>query len=170
MLKNTMKKIVFSTIMISFFFFQAGCGDKDADLMAYKGTAYSPTTKVDYIFQAAQAPQRCRVFAELLVTLPAEVDGQQIQQKLESEAKARGADMVLIGQSRQMEDDEGFSFVYYGPQKEYLCNEQWCGWKYGYDAWEEQGDFVNIGFKEWGNANVSFDYPVMLQAAFLRCR
>lgn len=165
-----MREITLSAILISFFLVQVGCSDKDADLMAYRGTTYPPTSKIDYIFQATQAPQSCRVFAELLATLPTDADGKLIQQKLENEAKARGADMVLVGQSRQMEDDEGFTFVYYGPQKEYFCNEQWCGWKYGYDAWEEQGDFVNIGFQEWGNTKVRFDYPVMLQAAFLRCR
>ena len=151
-------------------FLVIGCGGKETDITAYKGTNYPPTTKVEYIYQAGQAAPSCRVFAELLVTLPAGLDGQQMREQLGNEAKKRGADMVLIGQSRRMEDDEGVGFVYYGPQKEYLCNEQWCGWKFGYDAWEEQGEFVNIGFKEWGNKNVRFDYPVMLQAAFLHCR
>lgn len=165
-----MKKNILSFILLVFtFVLMAGCGGKETDSNAFKGPVYAPTTRVDYIFQAAQSPPVCKVFAELLVTLPAAVSGDVIQQKLESEARAHGADMVLIGQSRQMEDDEGFTFVYYGPQKEYLCNEQWCGWKYGYDTWEEQGEFVSIGFKEWGNRNIQFDSPIMLQAAFLRC-
>lgn len=166
-----MKKNVLSLIPIIFtLFLLAGCGDKETDLTAYKGPIYPATTSLQYIFQAGQAAPSCRVFAELLVSLPAEVSGEIMRQKLEGEAQSHGADMVLIGQSRQMEDDEGFTFVYYGPQKEYLCNEKWCGWKYGYDTWEEQGDFVNIGFQEWGNKNVQFDYPVMLQAVFLRCQ
>jgi len=147
----------------------AGCSGKDSDLTAFKGTPYPPTTKVDYIYQAGQAAPACRVFAELLVTLPAGMNGEMMREQLGTEAKKRGADTVLIGQSRQMEDDKGVSFIYYGPLKEYLCNEQWYGWKFGYDAWEKQGDFVNIGFKEWGNKNVSFEFPIMLQAAFLHC-
>ncbi len=165
-MKNRIPALV---AIICALFLLAGCGGKDSDLTAYKGTAYPPTTKVKYIYLSSQAAPACRVFAELLVTLPAAMSGEMMREQLGTEAKKRGADMVLIGQSRQMEDDEGVSFVYYGPQKEYLCNEQWCGWKFGYDAWEEQGDFVNIGFKEWGNENVSFEFPVMLQAAFLHC-
>jgi len=166
-----MNKITPSLILIILtFFLLSGCGDKDTDMTAYKGQTYPSTTKVEYIFQAGQAPPSCRVFSELLVTLPAGVHGEVIREKFESEARARGTDMVLLGQSRQMEDDEGLTFIYYGPQKEYLCNDKWCGWKYGYDVWDEQGDFVNIGYKEWGNKDVQFDYPVMLQAAFLRCQ
>jgi hypothetical protein len=148
----------------------AGCGGTDTDPAAFKGQSYPPTTRIEYIFQAGQAPPGCRVFAELLVTLPAGLHGKIIQEKFENEAKARGTDVVLLGQSRQMKDDEGLTFIYYGPEKEYLCNDKWCGWKYGYDVWEEQGDFVSIGFKEWGNQNVQFDFPVMLEAAFLRCQ
>ncbi|HEB69016.1 MAG TPA: hypothetical protein ENI88_05280 [Desulfobulbus sp.] len=157
-------------VIICALFLLAGCGGKDNDLTAFKGTVYPPTTKVNFIYLASQAAPPCRVFAELLVTLPAGMNGEQMREQLEAEAKKRGADTVLIGQSRQMEDDEGVSFVYYGPQKEYLCNAQWCGWKFGYDAWDEQGDFVNIGFKEWGNKNARYDFPIMLQAAFLHCQ
>ncbi len=162
-------RIPIPAAIICILFLLAGCGSKESNLQTYKGTAYPPTDKVKYIYLSGQADPACRVFAELLVTLPAGMNGEQMREQLGNEAKKRGADMVLIGQSRRMEDDEGLSFVYYGPQKEYLCNEQWCGWKFGYDAWDEQGDFVNIGFKEWGNKNARYDFPIMLQAAFLRC-
>lgn len=166
-----MRNSTSSFILIIFtLFFLSACGGKAVDPAAFKGRAYPPTTDIKYIFQAAQAPSNCRVFAEALVTLPAGVHGEVIREQFEAEAKSRGADMVLLGQSRQMDDDEGLTFVYYGPKKEYICTEKWCGWKYGYDVWEEQGEFVNIGYKEWGNQNVQFEYPVMLQAAFLRCQ
>ncbi len=144
------------------------CGGKKA--VIYTGKTYPPTEKVGYAFLPSQVPPTCRVFAQVLVTLPADSTGKSIRDSITDEARMRGADMILIGQSRQMKEDEGLNFVYYGPEREYLCNEKWCGWKYGYDAWEKQGDWVNIGLKEWGNAKIRFDYPIMMQAAFLRCR
>ena len=91
--------------------------------------------------------------------------------QLDREAKAHGADLVLLGQARRMKDDDpGVTFAYFGSGREYRCNDQWCGWKYSFDAWDRQGEFVGIGLGQWGNRNVSFPYPVMLQAAFLRCQ
>ncbi len=146
----------------------SSCGGKKT--VAYTGKSYPPTEKVGYAFLASQVPPTCRVFAQILVTLPPDSTGRTIRDSITDEARMRGADIILIGQSRQMKEDEGLNFVYYGPEQEYLCNEKWCGWKYGYDAWEKQGDWVNIGFKEWGNARIRFDYPIMMQVAFLRCR
>ena len=31
-------------------------------------------------------------------------------------------------------------------------------------------DWVNLGYKEWGNGGVSFNFPIIMQAAFLRCQ
>ena len=146
----------------------SACGGNKA--MVYTGTTYPPTDKVEYAFLASQVPSSCRVFAHLLVTLPANSTGKTIKESLSDEARMRGADMILIGQSRQMKEEQGLNFLYYGPEREYRCNEKWCGWKYGYDFWEQQGDWVNIGLREWGNAGIRFDYPLVLQAAFLRCR
>ena len=147
----------------------SACGGKEVSPYAFHGPTYPPTGKVQYIFQAAQAAPACRVFAELLVSMPAGIDGAAMRAKLDQEAKTHGADTVLIGQARRMKDDEGFTFTYFGPGREYLCNDQWCGWKYSFDVWDRQGEFVGIGLGQWGNRNVSFPYPVMLQAAFLRC-
>lgn len=146
----------------------SGCSGKDET--AFTGKAYTPTDKIATAFQYTQVPRPCRVFAETLAILPANQSGKEIQNMVFKEAGAKGADLVLIGQTRKMEDDAESQFVYYGPVQEYLCAENWCGWKFGYDEWEDQGEWVNIGHSEWGNETVSFENPLMMQVAFLRCR
>jgi hypothetical protein len=81
----------------------------------------------------------CRVFAESLVQLPANMTGKDIENAVLAEAQGRGADQVLIGQTRQSEDDAGLRFLYYGPAHEYLCAGQCDGWKFGYNLWEKLG-------------------------------
>ncbi len=163
-----MSRLFSLSVLVTVLFLSYGCADKDTT--QYRGKAYPPTDRIATVFHHSQVPKPCRVFAELLVQLPANVSGLDIRRKIFKEAGAHGTDLILVGQSRQSEDDEGLRFTYYGPAAEYNCADKWCGWKYGYDAWEEQGDWVNIGYKEWGNGEVSFEYPVMMQAAFLRCR
>ena len=157
-----------SALLLTVLLLVAGCGGKDTT--AYKGAKYPPTTKVIPAFQPSQVPVSCRVFSHLLVWLPRDSNGTTIAQAVVKEAKAHGADMLLIGGSRQTEDDKGPEFVYYGPGQEYKCNDKWCGWKFGYDVWADQGDWVTLGYKEWGNGDVTFDFPIVLQAAFLRCQ
>jgi len=145
----------------------AGCGGKGST--AYQGVVYPASTRVIPVFQPRQVPVSCRVFAQLLVWLPANSNGQTIARAVEQEAKARGADMVLIGESRRAADDRGLQFDYYGPEREYNCRDRWPGWKFGYSEWSSQDDWVTLGFNEWGNAEVSYDFPLVMQAAFLRC-
>lgn len=145
----------------------SGCGGKDTN--AYSGKAYSPTTKIATAFHYTQVPEPCRVFAETLALLPPNLSGKEVKNLVYREAGAKGADLILIGQSRQSEEEE-LQFLYYGPREEYSCAEDWNGWKYGYDQWEDQGKWVNIGLSEWGNTKVSFDAPLIMQVAFMRCR
>ena len=155
-------------LVLSILFLVSGCGGKDTGQLS--GKQYSPTTKIIPTFQHQQAPVSCRVFSHLLVWLPANSNGQTIARAVEKEAMARGADMLLVGGSRQAEDENGLVFSYYGPKQEYKCRDKWHGWKFGYDVWSEQGDWVDLGYKEWGNEGVSFNFPIVLQAAFLRCQ
>jgi hypothetical protein len=124
---------------------------------------------VEIAFQPDQVPPQCRVFAHILADMPTGLSGPEVRQQVVQEAKMRGADIILIGQSRQSDDDLEPDFHYYGPGQEYNCRDSWCGWKYGFDHWNDQGDWVNIGFKEWNSDDVFHDYPFVLQAAFLRC-
>lgn len=162
------KVIQMSALALTVIFLVSSCGGKDST--AYRGEKYTATTKVIPSFQPDQVPVSCRVFSHLLVWLPQGSNSKTITLAVEKEARAHGADMLLIGGSRQAEDDNGLEFIYYGPEKEYKCRDKWHGWKFGYDVWGEQGDWVNLGYKEWDNEGVSFNFPIVMQAAFLRCQ
>ncbi|ADW19116.1 hypothetical protein Despr_2983 [Desulfobulbus propionicus DSM 2032] len=140
------------------------------DRTAYNGPVYPATNKIAIAFQSAQVDRSCRVFAEVLVQLPANQTGKDIEAAVLGEAGKRGADQVLIGQSRQSEDDNGLRFLYYGPAYEYLCDEQCGGWKFGYDLWEKQGAWVSVGYAEWGRGEAHFETPLTMQLAMLRCQ
>lgn len=137
----------------------------------YNGIKYRPTNKVIPTFQAEQVPVSCRVFAHLLVRIPEGFSGQAIAQATEKEAMAHGADMLLIGGTRQAEEDsDGFAFSYYGPAQPYKCRDYWSGWKFAYDEWVSQGEWISMGYDEWGDDAARFNFPVIIQAAFLRCQ
>ncbi len=146
----------------------AGCGGKNPH--THRGKKYQPTKTAIPSFQPQKIPVSCNVFAHLLVWLPENSSGKTIAQWVETEAQLLGANRLLIGGSRQAEDDEGLQFVYYGPEREYNSRERWFGWKFGHEEWTEQGEWVTLGYKEWGNADISFNYPIVMQAAFLRCQ
>lgn len=170
-----MSKIVRSALLAMVLVSASGCGTKellglgDKEQNPYAGPDYPPTSKVVTAFQPAQVPRSCRVFAEILVQLPPKSSGKNIETAILTEAGKRGANQVLIGQSRQGKEDDGLQFHYLGPKKEYLLAEQWDGWKFGFDLWEKQGDWVSLGYGEWGKAEVSYETPLVLQMAMLRC-
>ena len=133
------------------------------------GITYPATDKVESVFQRAQVPEQCRVFAQFFVTMPAQQTGQQFADAVAAEAKAKGADMLLIGQSRQSTSSSELTYSKYGPDREYKIGD-WPGWNFGYEEWQKQGAWANIGYGEWGNPKIHFDYPVVIQLVFLRCR
>ena len=145
-----------------------GIGGKDRTV--YTGPVYPSTNKkIVVAFQPAQVGKSCRVFAEALVQLPPMVTGKDIEQTVLAEAGKRGADQVLIGQSRQG-DEKSVHFLYYGPDKEYPCAEQCGSWKTSYDFWEKQGEWESVGYKEWGKSDVRYEKPLIMQIALLQCR
>ncbi|MCI5219979.1 MAG: hypothetical protein D3914_12530 [Candidatus Electrothrix sp. LOE2] len=135
----------------------------------YKGVKYPATDKVVPTFQDKQVPVSCRVFAHVLVHIPEGSTGQNIARAVEAEAMTRGADMLLIGGARQANDNQGPAFSYYGPAHPYKCRDNWSGWKFAYDEWVNQGEWVAMGYNEWGNPNARFTPPLVIQTAFLRC-
>lgn len=158
----------------------SGCGVKNSvknlvglggpDRAVYSGPVYPATSKTAIAFQPGQVNKSCRVFAESLVQTPPQFTGKDIEASILAEAGKRGADQVLIGRAREGKDNNGLAFLYYGPAHEYLCTDQCGGWKYGYDLWEQQGDWVAFGYAQWGKANAVYDIPLVLQVAMLRCQ
>ncbi|MBM9615380.1 hypothetical protein JWJ90_13935 [Desulfobulbus rhabdoformis] len=145
-------------------------GWSDDEDTTYSGPEYPATSKIAIAFQPAQVGQSCRVFAQSLVTIPANMNGKQIKTALLAEAGQRGADQILIGCSREAEDDEGLNFLYFRPAAEYLCTDQCGGWKYGYEVWEEQGGWVSLGYGELGREEAHFESPMVTQMLLLRCQ
>jgi len=148
----------------------SACAEKKEQ--RYTGPDYAPTTTVSHEFRANQVSDSCRVFAHLLTTIPAQLSGREISNILTTEAKKHGADVILVGNARKTEDDDVKSAFtqYFGPAREYLCKENWSGWRFGYDVWDKQDYWVSFGFREWDNEKIKFDHPIMIQSAFLRCR
>ncbi len=147
----------------------SGCGKKDL-LPGYQGPAYPPTRDVKVIFQYTQAPESCRVFTHALLQLPSGYDGALIAATVANEASRRGANMVLVGNTRETEKIKKALFIYYPPEQEYNCRQDWCGWKFGYDIWKDLGQWVSLGAREWDNPRISFDKPLVIQLAFLCCQ
>ncbi len=143
-----------------------GCGDTTG----YQGREYPPAPQTRVIFHPEQAEDSCRVFAHVLAFMPSGFSGKEIAAAILAEARARGADTVLVGQARQGDDDSGPDFLYYGPREEYSCTDRWEGWKFGYDAWEKQGEWMGLGYKEWEQSKFRPDVPLVMQLAFLRCQ
>ena len=128
------------------------------------------TGQVQAIFAVEQAPVACKVFAHLLIWTPAGANGRGLANVVEKEGRRYGADMILLGRSRNAKADEGMAFVYYGPDQPYSCRDRWSGWKFGYADWVNQGDWASVGYEEWGKRAIWFDAPMVMQAAFLRCQ
>ena len=143
-----------------------GCGGKDLD---YAGAEYPPVARVAKVFQPAQVPRTCRVIAEVVALLPANLTGREIENTILAEAGQRGADMVLIGHSRAGSEDET-RFLYFGPGREYPFPDFWNGWKFGHSLWKKQGEWLDIGYNELGSASIRYDVPVAMQLALLRCQ
>ena len=144
----------------------SACASSNID---HSSTKYQPTGQVETIFQVSKVPQSCRVSAHLFVTMPASMTTSAFGERVGEEAKGKGADVILIGQARQSVSESSLDFAYYGPLREYSIRD-WSGWSYGLDEWSEQGSWTPLGYNEWIRGDVHYDYPTVMQAAFLRCQ
>ncbi|MDH3330060.1 MAG: hypothetical protein OEM01_12575 [Desulfobulbaceae bacterium] len=162
-----MNRVIFTLcVMSAFITILTGCGSHDNNVQSIE---YPPTDRVEAVFQKNRVPDSCRVFANLYATMPAGYTGQQFVEAVSDEAKSKGADMILIGHARQCTTESELDFTYYGPDREYKIRE-WPGWSYGFEEWQEQGEWTAIGYKEWGNSEVCYDYPILMQVVFVRCQ
>lgn len=153
-------------LMAFAFFLLSACASSKSGQQA---TQYPPTDQVESIFQISQASPSCRVFSHVFATIPPKMTMSEFAGKVASEAKSKGADMMLIGQSRECTTESSLTYTYYGPHREYGVKE-WPGWSFGFDEWSEQGDWASIGYNEWMDSNIHYDYPIVMQVVFLRCR
>lgn len=160
------KTFPFFCVMAAFIVLLNGCASDDTAVHSIK---FPPTEKVEAVFQKNRIPESCRVFAHLFANMPAGYTGQQFVDAVSGEAKSKGADMMLIGHSRQCTTETDLSFKYYGPGREYKIRD-WPAWSYGFEDWQEQGAWASIGYKEWGNGEVHYDYPILMQVVFVRCQ
>lgn len=161
-MKNKQLMLCFMAVVV---FLLSACASSDSGDITVK---YPPTVQVAPIFQISQAPASCRVFAHLFATMPANMTTSDFASRISEEAKSWGAEMMLIGQSRQCTTESSLNYSYYGPDREYGINE-WPGWSFGFDEWGEQGNWANIGYDEWLKSDVHYDYPIVMQVVFLRC-
>lgn len=152
--------------VLALLFLPSACASSKNDQAAIQ---YPPTNQVTPIFQINQASPACRVFSHLFATIPPNMRMAEFADKITEEAKSKGADMMLIGQSRQCTTDSSLTYTYYGPDREYNVSE-WPGWSFGFKEWGEQGDWASIGYDEWMNSKIHYDYPVVMQVVFLRCQ
>jgi len=159
------KQFMLSLLAVAVFLLSA-CASSDT---GPAGIRYPPTEQVEPIFQISHAPGSCRVFAHLFATMPATMAMSDFAGRISEEAKSRGADMMLIGRSRQCTTESSLSFTDYGPDREYTVAE-WPGWSFGFKEWGKQGDWASIGYNEWMDSEIHYDYPVVMQVVLLRCR
>lgn len=145
----------------------SGCASDDVKTV--HSIQFPPTERVEAVFQKNRIPESCRVFAHLFANMPAGYTGKQFVDAVSEEAKSKGADMMLIGHSRECTTETDLSFTYYGPSREYTIRN-WPAWSYGFEEWQEQGAWASIGYQEWGSSDVHYDYPILMQVVFLRCQ
>ena len=165
---NMINKYSMLCLMAAVVFLLSACASSD-DSVSKAMLQYPATDKVEPIFQMSQAPASCRVFSHLFATMPARMTTNDFAARIVEEAKSNGADMMLVGQSRQCTTESSLTYDYYGPDREYSVRE-WSGWSFGFDEWGEQGNWANIGQDEWRKSDVLYDYPIVIQVVFLRCQ
>ncbi len=134
--------------------------------------SFPETKKVDITFQNDTIPTDCRVFSHRLTFTPAGGTGRQIHDSLITNARAVGADMVLIGLVREQldEDLEEYQFHIYGPSAPYLFQSRWNGWKFGFNDWRNQGDVINFGINALQDDNTEYRQGLIIQNIYLTCR
>lgn len=155
--------------ILSLLFFLSACGS--SSVVTYEGIQYPQTNKVEVGFQENNIPDECSAFAHLLLNTKANSNGEEIANTILEEAKAKGANRILIGMSREVigEELETNRFDYYGPEYSYAFNRTWLGWKFGFDDWNDGDTLVGLGAQAWGDSSEIFRNTLLVQAVFLRC-
>ncbi len=160
------KKHLYALLILTTFL--SGCWSGTAE---YEGISFPQTTSTQISFQEHSIPADCSAFAHLQMNSRMHSTGEDIDKAMQQEAGNKGADLVLVGMSRELVDEELEEnyFAYYGPEYAYSFNKTWLGWKFGFDEWNDADNLVGLGADKWGNSDISFDNSLLIQAVFLRC-
>ncbi|PID77718.1 MAG: hypothetical protein CSB24_00075 [Deltaproteobacteria bacterium] len=147
----------------------AGCtadaGNKAAD------PHYPPGSEVLLVFQDDKVPEHCRVFSHRMMITPDQASGSQIRDELIKNAGKNGADLVLIGLAREsMDEQDGYSYLTYGPKNAYNFQNGWRGWKYGFGDWNGEGSIVPLDFEAAAEQQGNFYRSLYIQNIYLTCR
>ena len=159
--RNLFFALLFTTLL-------TGCWSSSAK---YEGIKFPETTESKVTFQEEGISSNCSVFAHLLMTSKMHSTGKDIASAMHREAEAKGANLILVGISREIPDAqlEENSFDYYGPEYAYSFQRTWLGWKFGFDEWDEAGALTGLGIDSWGSQEITYDNSLIIQAVFLRC-
>lgn len=128
------------------------------------------TTSVEITLDKKRIPDTCDVFAQLIITVPAGISATDLKQSIEQYGMRNGADFVLIGMTRESnEDPESVIFKSYGPKTPYSFKKRWLGWKFGFSDWNSGGSLVDFGHNRLEGNKPAFDGAVDGQALLLSC-
>jgi len=147
----------------------SACFSKQA---GFTGVHFPPTEQVDITFQTSTVPSSCQGFAHLNTLTAGPTSGLDIQEAMIREARARGADLILVGMAREQRGkrQNEFRFNYFGPKYPYPFPQGWMGWKFGFEQWNKAGPLIGFGLDNWGNPASHYDSSLMIQVVFLLCR
>lgn len=146
----------------------AGCWSTTAQ---YKGVMFPQTIRTKIVFQENNIPDDCMAFAHVLMSSKAQSSGKDLGSSIHQEAENKGADLVLIGMTREMKKAalKDNRFDYYGPEHAYNFNKTWLGWKFGFDQWNDANNLIGLDAQTWEDSNNNFNSSLLIQAVFLRC-
>ncbi len=160
-------KNIFPFITLCIALLLTSCGSRET---VYEGISFPKTSSPKITFQEDTVPENCSAFAHLLLNTKINSSGQDIAEAILSEAGEKGANLVVIGRTRETDEQlEKNRFDYYGPEYAYNFNKTWLGWKFGFDAWSKAGNLLGLGIESWGKPSVIVNKSLLIQTVFLRC-
>lgn len=143
----------------------AGCHQVDFN---YIGKSYPPTDHVDLYFVKADVPPGLSVIGRAIVTAPEGTPGEGVKKGLIKEAKAKGADAILVGPARRVLKGKTtyWNWNYYGGPG-WAWGNEW-GWGYGDPEWDILGPTTAFGAVHASDPQTVYDYALKMKVIFLK--